>query len=52
MGRQGQIIKDLFSQNKEVGFYSSDSGRPLESFKRGRDLASAFLLRAFLSIVY
>lgn len=51
MGRQGQIIKDLISQNEEVGFYS-DSGRPLESFKQGRDLASAFLLRAYLSVVY
>ena len=30
MGRQGQIIRDLISQNEEVGFYITDSGKSLE----------------------
>lgn len=36
MWGQGQILKDLISQNEEVGFYSTDSGKPLESCKEGR----------------
>lgn len=52
MARQVQIIKDLISQNEEIGFYSTDSGKPLESLSRGETSASAFLLIAFLSDVY